>query len=136
MTLPINLIAAVGKSGQVGLNGNLPWHDPEDLKWFREMTTGGMVIVGEKTWPSVQHLDGSQDRWFVNPFIWDDFQPVEARALVNSENHNAIWIAGGPATWRRWAPHITRLYINRIDYDGDADATFPFDAFPQLGGGR
>ena len=45
----INAIVAIGKRGQMGLNGRLPWHDREDLLWFRRKTMGGVLICGAKT---------------------------------------------------------------------------------------
>lgn len=54
----VNLIAAVGKSGQLGMNGKLPWYDPEDLKWFRQETFGDVVVFGSKTYDDLPNLDG------------------------------------------------------------------------------
>ena len=46
-----------------------------------------------------------------------------------------IWIAGGAHTWRAFAPHINGLkLISIVDYDGPADAWFPFDAYEMLRG--
>lgn len=65
------MIAAVGDSGQIGLNGYVPWLTPrtpavkEDLKQFRKTTTGCVVVVGRATWPSVAHLDETYNRSFL-----------------------------------------------------------------------
>ena len=47
------LIAAVAKNRVIGINNQLPWHLPEDLKHFRELTRGCAVIMGRKTWESL-----------------------------------------------------------------------------------
>ena len=49
----IILIAAVSDDGYIGKNGKLPWHIPEDLKRFKELTKGHPVIMGRKTWESL-----------------------------------------------------------------------------------
>jgi len=49
----ITLIAAVARNGVIGSNNALPWHLPEDMKHFRQLTTGHVVIMGRKTWESL-----------------------------------------------------------------------------------
>ena len=68
----IYLIAAVGRQGQIGLNGRLPWRHPEDLQWFKEQTMGKVVVCGFNT---AEHLPPSpaRDAWF--PSIIPGMQP-------------------------------------------------------------
>jgi dihydrofolate reductase len=49
----ITLIAAVARNGVIGSNNALPWQLPEDMKHFRQLTTGNVVIMGRKTWESL-----------------------------------------------------------------------------------
>ena len=49
----LTLIAALARNGVIGNNNALPWHLPEDLKHFKELTTGHAVIMGRKTWESL-----------------------------------------------------------------------------------
>ena len=46
----IYLVAAVAANGIIGANGRLPWHFPEDLKHFKQLTLGHPVIMGRRTW--------------------------------------------------------------------------------------
>jgi len=46
-------IAAMSPDGVIGVNGKLPWHCPEDMKRFKEVTLGAIVIMGRKTWDSL-----------------------------------------------------------------------------------
>jgi len=48
-----NLIVACDFEGVIGANGKIPWHFPEDLKFFKEVTMGHTVIMGRKTWESL-----------------------------------------------------------------------------------
>src|SRR3990167_6978043 len=49
----ISIIAAVAKNGVIGTKNDLPWHIPEDLKRFKELTTGKTVLMGSKTYESI-----------------------------------------------------------------------------------
>src|SRR3954471_7574922 len=49
----IYLIAALAANGVIGVNGKLPWHLPEDLKHFKQLTLGHPVIMGRRTWESL-----------------------------------------------------------------------------------
>ena len=51
-TTRIYLIAAVAKNGVIGMRGKLPWHLPEDLKHFKNLTLGHPIIMGRRTWES------------------------------------------------------------------------------------
>jgi dihydrofolate reductase len=55
---PVNLIAAVGSRGQIGLKGELPWSSSADLAWFKRTTMGGVVIVGYRTYKTMPKLPG------------------------------------------------------------------------------
>lgn len=113
----MNLIAAVGKHGQLGLEGRMPWHDPEDLKWFKQMTMGGVVLVGYKTWVGLPPLPGRQ--------VVVDGIAMSTEHLKTVAAGRPIWVAGGAATYRKWLPFIDRMYISRIPYEGPADAWMP-----------
>src|SRR4030088_3411564 len=49
----IYLLAAVASNGVIGVSGKLPWHLPEDLKHFKQLTLGHPVIMGRRTWESL-----------------------------------------------------------------------------------
>ena len=51
--MPLSLVAAIAQNNCIGKNGTLPWHIPEDLKHFKEITTGKIVLMGRKTWDSL-----------------------------------------------------------------------------------
>lgn len=115
----INAIVAIGKSGQMGLNGRLPWHDREDLLWFRRNTMGGVLICGVKTLaglPESVH-EGRRIIAWTRENLEDVIREVKAI-------ESPVWVIGGAETYRVWAPHIDRWHIGRINYDGPADTWF------------
>ncbi|KKW34786.1 MAG: Dihydrofolate reductase [Candidatus Uhrbacteria bacterium GW2011_GWC2_53_7] len=60
--MEIVIIAAVAENGVIGRDGKLPWHIPEDLRRFRQLTLGHCVIMGRKTFESIgKPLDGRKN---------------------------------------------------------------------------
>ena len=51
--MKLSLIVAVSRNGVIGLNNQLPWHLPEDLKYFKSVTTGKPIVMGRKTYDSI-----------------------------------------------------------------------------------
>lgn len=115
----VNLIAAVGRSGQLGLYGRLPWHDPEDLRWFRSNTIGGVIIVGYRTAQMLPTLPGR------TTLVWERREAPERFLARIRETERTIWVAGGEKTYAAFMPFVRRAYITRIDYDGPADTFMP-----------
>lgn len=122
--MTVNLIAAVGHKWKIGLDGALPWRDRADLSFFRKMTSGGIVIVGARAFKTLPALPGR------DVYVWE--RGIEPADMVRSlkEWRRPIWIAGGAATYRAFAPQVDGLrLINLVDYDGPADTFFPADAY-------
>ena len=111
----LEAIVAIGRNGQIGLNGELPWHDTSDLRWFRDMTMGKTLIVGANTAEKLPPLHGRE------LIIWtrENFYDIMDELKIL----NAV-VIGGAATYKKFAPHINRWHIGRIDYDGQADTFF------------
>jgi dihydromethanopterin reductase len=123
----VRLIAAVGRRGQLGLGGRLPWNDPEDLQWFRARTTGHVVLMGKRTAEGL-NKDLSQ-RTVV---VWDGTsEPEHVINRLNAQNRmerqaaRIIWIAGGAHTYRSFMPFVRYSVISHIDFNGDADVWMP-----------
>ena len=85
--MTISIVAAVSRNGVIGANGGMPWRIPEDLRRFRKLTMGGVVIMGRRTFDSIgKPLDGR-----VNIVISrnPNFRPEEG-AQVGGEG----WVGG------------------------------------------
>lgn len=115
----IHLIAAVGRSGQLGLDGTLPWHEPEDLKWFKAMTMGQTLVVGHNTAQGLPPLPGR------NVHVMKRHDTPLPYIVMAKARGIDLWIIGGAKTYELWLPYIDRFHINRVDYDGPADAWMP-----------
>ena len=114
----ITAVVAIGRSGQLGLNGELPWHDKEDLKWFREYTAVKVVIVGSATAKKLPELPGR------TVVVWH--RDVRQSDLV--KQYPGAVIIGGSTTYKAFSPYIERWHISMVDYDGPADSWFNVSA--------
>lgn len=112
----VNLIAAIGKSGQIGLDNKLPWHNSDDLKWFKVLTMGHTLIVGARTAETLPPLPG---RTLL--VMGREDTPESMLANIQAEE---VWIIGGAATYAKWYDYVDRFFISQIDYDGHADTYF------------
>lgn len=129
MTQTVHLIAAVGKRGQLGLDGKLPWHIKADTGFFRQMTMGGVVVVGRGTQPCLPYLPGR----VVHTFARHNTPNGLLDLIAIQYPGWPVWIAGGGNTFRAFAPYINGLrLISVVDYDGPADTWFPFDAYLEI----
>ncbi|OGG49151.1 hypothetical protein A2678_00800 [Candidatus Kaiserbacteria bacterium RIFCSPHIGHO2_01_FULL_53_31] len=137
MTKPdISVIAVVGKNGELGKDGQLLWHLPDDMKRFKELTMGHPVIMGRKTWESIpgkfRPLPGrtniivtrqkdynATDAIAVNSF------PDARAATARAEGSDETFIIGGAELYEQALPSADRLYLTLVDAETEADVYFP-----------
>ncbi len=128
----ITLIAAVARNGVIGSNNALPWHLPEDMKHFRQLTTGNVVIMGRKTWESLpERFRPLPDR--LNVVVTRNADYAAAGATVVHALDQAIkvgvgrtaFIIGGAELYAHAFQKAERLELTEIDADIDGDAYFP-----------
>lgn len=126
----ISLIAAVSKNGVIGRDQKLPWDLPEDLKRFKEITTGAPVILGRKTFESIGRLLPGRKNIIVTrrrdllvPGAFVAASLEEALALAEAAPET--FILGGGEIYRLALPIADRLYLTEVDVRIEGDATFP-----------
>ncbi len=125
----VNLIVAIGKDNLIGKGNMLPWHYKEDMKYFKEMTMGKKVIMGELTFKSIisyinKPLPG---RTSVIATLTDYIYPgIEVTNdiisyLKNFPKDEEVFIIGGKIIYDLTLDLADKLYITHInkEYDGD-----------------
>lgn len=128
--MTLGLVWAQAHDGVIGSDGRLPWHLPEDLARFRELTTGATVVMGRRTWESLPEqfrpLPGR-----VNVVLTRDDGYVAPGAVVAHSLDDALrgvegdaWVIGGAAVYAAALDRADRLCITDVDgsYDGDVHA--------------
>lgn len=125
------ILAAVSTNGVIGLNNSLPWHLPADLKHFKQLTTGQIVVMGRRTFDSIgKPLPGrtnvvlSRQRDPVIPEI------ITANSIQEVLDHfgnddRQIFIIGGAELYQQTLPLCQRLYLTEIQQDFTGDTFFP-----------
>lgn len=127
------LIAAHARDRVIGIDNRMPWHLPEDMKFFRETTRGKPVIMGRKTWESLpdafRPLPGRVNivvsRNAAYPAVGATVVGSLPDALTAAGNADIVFVMGGAELYRQALPIADRLYLTEIDADFAGDAFFP-----------
>lgn len=126
-----SIVAAVADNWAIGMDGDLPWHLPADLRHFKNLTVGHHLIVGRKTWQSVGKPLPKRTMVVVTR---DPDYHVEgvvvvhslAEALVAARSDDEPFVAGGAGLYREALSVADRMYLTRIHAEFKADTFFPF----------
>ncbi|MDD5392489.1 MAG: type 3 dihydrofolate reductase [Thiothrix sp.] len=126
----LSLIVAMTGQQVIGKEGQMPWHLPADLAWFKRNTLGKPVIMGRKTWDSIgRALPGRR-----NLVISRDpaFQPIGAERVASPEAALAlvadvpeVMVIGGAQIYEHFLPYAGRLYLTLINANLLGDTFFP-----------
>ncbi|MBC5714198.1 dihydrofolate reductase [Roseburia sp. BX1005] len=130
----MNLIAAVDKNWAIGKDNGLLVSIPADMKFFRETTTGKVVVMGRKTLESFPNGLPLKNR--VNIVLTTDYSyQVKDAVIVHSKeeleeelqkyNSEDIYVIGGESVYRLLLDACDTAHITKIDYAYEADAFFP-----------
>ena len=126
-------MAAVARGGVIGNDGSIPWRIPEDMRHFRELTTGHAVVMGRRTWDSLpdrfRPLPGRRNVVVTRNPDWsaDGAERAgsldEALALLDSAPQ--VYVIGGGQLYAEALPLADELLLTEIDADFDGDTWFP-----------
>jgi dihydrofolate reductase len=134
--MKVSLIVAAAANNVIGCDNKLPWHLPQDLKYFKSRTLGKPIIMGRKTYESIgRPLPGrpnivvTRNRSWVAPGISAVTSLEEALTLaahlVKGLDIQEVMIIGGAEIYRAALPLADRVYLTRIDIPFEGDAWFP-----------
>lgn len=130
----ISLIAAVAKNYCIGKDNKLPWHIPEDLQHFKDITSKKTVLMGRKTYESIVSYLGKPLPKRTNIVITsnkDYVVPDEVEVYTNIEeafsNHKdeEVFVIGGAYMYEQTIRMANKLYITWVDKEVDGDSFFP-----------
>ena len=129
----LTLVVARGVGGAIGKDGGIPWHAPEDLAAFQRETTGGVLIMGRKTWeslpPKFRPLPGRTNIVVTRQADWQAEGAQRAGSLTEAMALCAgapdVWVIGGAQIYALALPWADELLLTEIDAVLPADAHFP-----------
>ncbi len=130
------LIAAMARNRVIGRDNAMPWHLPEDLRYFKATTLGKPIVMGRKTFDSLGRplpgrtnivvsrqpdltLEGAQ------VFASIDAALSAARQQAQADGVDEVMVIGGDNLYRQTLERADRIYLTRIESEPEGDAWFP-----------
>lgn len=128
----IILIAAAADGNELGREGDLPWHLPDDFRHFKQQTTGHPMIMGRKTYetfprplPNRPHIIVTRDRSYrVDHPSCQVVHSLE-EAFEAAAAYNRVFVIGGGEIYRQALPYATGIELTRVHGRFEADTHFP-----------
>ena len=130
----LSIIVAFGDNYEIGQGGTMPWHLPEDLKHFKEVTFGATILMGRRTFQSLPGVLPKRQHIIITaaPSFVKDHKRVrishelEAELRAAQESDEEIFIIGGGQIYRQALPFADKLYLTFVHKTyPEADTFFP-----------
>jgi len=136
--MKLAIIVAAAKNGVIGRNNQLPWHLPQDLKYFKAITLGKPVIMGRKTYESIgKPLPGRTNIVVTRNKDWSAADGVvvtnsfeqalsESQKAMESDllTSDEVMVIGGAEIYRSALQFVHRIYLTRVAVEPEGDAFF------------
>src|SRR5687767_6625673 len=128
----LELIAAMASNRVIGRGGQLPWHLPDDLKRFKQLTLGHAIIMGRNTYASIGRPLPGRQNIVVSSTL--ETPPHPAIGLVGSlddavalagRSPSPAFIIGGAALYDAALPRVAVMHLTELDEPVDGDTFFP-----------
>jgi dihydrofolate reductase len=129
----VALVAAVARGGVIGRDGGIPWRLPEDVAFFKQLTTGHPVVMGRRTWESIpdrfRPLPGRRNVVVTRNPSWSAEGAERAgsveEALALVDGAERVFVIGGAGVYAAALPHADELVLTEIDAEFEGDTFFP-----------
>jgi len=123
----ILMIAALDRNRVIGRDGKLPWHISEDLKRFKRLTKGHVVLMGRKTYESLGKPLPDRRNIVLSSRAIPDVESYRslAEALRALKDENTVFIIGGGEVFRQALPIVDGLHLTIVDGKHEGDTFFP-----------
>jgi dihydrofolate reductase len=128
---PFKAIAAMSLNRVIGRGNSIPWHLPEDFKWFKKMTTGQVVVMGRKTFQSI----GKPLPNRTTIVLTRSNEPIPGVLTVSGLDQidpgtlglagRDIFICGGAEVYAQALPLCSDLYLTLVKRSAEGDTYFP-----------
>jgi dihydrofolate reductase len=138
MSLHLTAIVAMTPDRVIGRAGTLPWHMPEDLAFFKRMTSGHPIVMGRKTYESIgrplpkrRNIVLTRGGSWAAPGVEVIHHPSELRGLPDLDG--TVFIIGGSEIYAAFLPELDDLLVSHVFDEHAGDTRFPeFEtAFPE-----
>lgn len=136
----LSIIVAMAHQRIIGLQGQMPWHLPADLAWFKKNTLNKPIIMGRKTYESIGRPLPNRHNIIISRRVADNDNHQQIQnttsthvTWVNSidvaldivQHQPEVFIIGGGNIYQQLLPYVDRLYLTHIDAIVQGDTCFP-----------
>jgi dihydrofolate reductase len=122
-------IAAMSLNRVIGQGNQIPWHLPEDFKWFKAVTMGHVLVMGRKTFESIGRPLPGRETIVLTRGDWTHPTVKTAASLdhlpLAQGDGRTVFIAGGAEIYRQALPLCDELLLTRVKQEVEGDAFFP-----------
>jgi dihydrofolate reductase len=125
----MEIVAAITDNFVIGQDGDMPWHLPADLAHFKSLTSGHVVVMGRRTWESIEKA--LPDRINIVVTRQEGYEAAgatvvhslgEARKIAGTHR---LFVIGGGEIYASAMPHASHLHLTRIHTSLEGDTVFP-----------
>ena len=127
----MTIIAALTRKGVIGRDNDMPWHISEESKQFKKLTLGGTLIMGRKTFESIDSRPLPRRKHIIVSRSMPDSAGIDVCRTLDEAGDKAreygreIFCAGGAEIYRQFLPQAKRLYMSYVKQDFSGDTYFP-----------
>jgi dihydrofolate reductase len=131
MSKPFKVIAAMALNRVIGAGNKIPWHLPEDFKWFKKMTTGQVIVMGRKTYESIGRPLPNRTTIVLSrspaniPGVRVVADLKDLSSLEGELAGREIFICGGAQVYQQALPLCSDLYLTLVKRTVEGDTFFP-----------
>jgi len=122
-------VAAMAANRVIGAGGKIPWHVPEDLRWFKELTVGGTLLMGRVTYDSIGRPLPGRKTIILSRQDGLRVSGVEVirdlSQLRGAETQGEVFVVGGAEVYRVTLPFCRDLYLTEVRRDVEGDRRMP-----------
>jgi dihydrofolate reductase len=125
---PYKAIAAMSLNRVIGAGNRIPWHLPDDFKWFKQMTTGHVIVMGRKTFESIGKPLPNRETVVLSRshFAYPGVQTVRCLEEIPAPSAGRdVFICGGAQIYEQALPLCSDLYLTVVKREVEGDAFFP-----------
>lgn len=128
--MEIIIIAAMARNRVIGKDGKMPWHIPEELRFFKKTTMGHPMVMGRKTFesfpaplPGRRHIVLSRNKNYSPE--GGEYAPSLADALQLCGQAEKVFLIGGADIFKQGLDVATTMFLTLLERDVEGDVTFP-----------
>lgn len=129
----LSLIVAIAENNVIGNDNKLIWHISEDLKRFKSITSGNIMLMGRKTFeslpgvlPNRKHIIITRDnKYSVDSDQVSIINDLNSFIVEHENSDEEIFVIGGAEIYKQLMPYCQKLYLTKVHKSFDGDTYFP-----------